>query len=564
MHPQIRQPDAGKCPICAMDLIPAGDAEGGATGPRQFAMSLESKALAKIETMEVVRELPQVEVRLFGKVATDETRMRTISAYFPSRIDELFVDYTGITVKPGDHLAEVYSPELLTAQREFLTALKYDPKSGAAEAAREKLGLWGFSPERVDQIRNSGKVSDRLVIDAPIGGIVTHRNVMEGDYVKTGMPMFRIADLSEVWVIFDAYESDLPWLRYGQAVEFQADGMPGKTLNGTIAFIAPEVDQKSRTVKVRVNATNPDGVLKPGMFVRAKVSAEVAGQGRVIAPELVGKWISPMHPEVVRDGPGQCPVCGMDLVTAESLGYAPLDDTELPLLVPSSAVLQTGERAVVYLTVEGAERPTYEGREIVLGPRAGERYVVESGLSEGDRVVTNGAFKIDSALQINAKPSMMSLEGGKASPYAEIELTSAESQPIYDHYFAVQEALAADNLDAAKAAARTLLDIGGFTSAADLKNVVEAIANADTFDIARVHFEPLSKAVEYLASRDATRPEKPVYVINCPMAFDFRGADWLQRDEDIKNPYFGAEMLQCGHVMRPLGGGTNLKEGIKP
>ncbi len=559
MHPQIRQPDPGKCPICAMDLIPAGGEGSAAVGPRQLAMSEESRALARITTTPVVREMPEVETRLFGKVAMDETRIRTIAAYFPARIDELFVDYTGITVGAGDHLAEVYSPELLTAQRELLTARSYDPGAPAAQAAREKLELWGFPAARIAQIIASGEVSDHLTIDAPIGGVVTHKNISEGDYVQTGMPMFRIADLSEVWVMFDAYESDLPWLRYGQALTFEADGVPGETFQGTIAFIAPEVNPMSRTVDVRVNANNAEGILKPGMFVRAKVRAQVAGKGRVISSELAGKWISPMHPEIVRDEPGPCPVCGMALVKAEDLGYTTPGVAEPPLLVPASAVLQTGERAVVYLAVPGADSPTYEGREIVLGPRAGDRYIVASGLSEGDRVVTSGAFKIDSALQIQAKPSMMSTEGGSGSPYAEIELTREEAQQVYGHYFAVQEALAADDLDAAKSAAENLLDFAGLTAAADLQNVIAAIASAAEFNVARVHFEILSNAVESLAARDATRPSEPIYLAHCPMAFDWEGADWLQRDETINNPYFGAEMLRCGAITRPLGGGKETQ-----
>jgi Cu(I)/Ag(I) efflux system membrane fusion protein len=170
----------------------------------------------------------------------------------------------------------------------------------------------------------------------------------------------------------------------------------------------------TRTAKVRVNVPNPDGKLKPEMFVRAVVRAQVAADGRVADPELAGKWISPMHPEIIKEGPGACDICGMALVRAEDLGYlAPAADAAaLSLLIPASAPLITGKRAVVYVEAPGAERPTFEGREVVLGPRAGDEYIVESGLEEGELVVTSGNFKIDSALQILAKPSMMSPEGG--------------------------------------------------------------------------------------------------------------------------------------------------------
>ena len=167
-------------------------------------------------------------------------------------------------------------------------------------------------------------------------------------------------------------------------------------------------------MKVRVNVSNPEGKLKPSMFVRGVTRAEIAGGGRVIDAELAGKWISPMHPEVVKDEPGKCDICGMPLVRAESLGYVSTEDllTEPPLVVPASAVLWTGTRAVIYVEVPGREQPTYEGREIVLGPRAGDYYLVRSGLRVGELVVTQGNFKIDSALQIQARPSMMTPEGG--------------------------------------------------------------------------------------------------------------------------------------------------------
>ena len=189
---------------------------------------------------------------------------------------------------------------------------------------------------------------------------------------------------------------------------------PATTFHGTIAFIEPEVDRRTRTVPVRVNVPNPEGRLKPGMFVRATVASRLAEDGKVHAPEFAGKWISPMHPEIVKDGPGQCDVCGMDLVPAEELGLVDSGKQPAPLIVPASAVLRTGKRAVVYVEKPEAERPTYEGREIVLGPRAGDVFLVESGLEAGERVVTNGAFKIDSALQIQAKPSMMSEAGHRA------------------------------------------------------------------------------------------------------------------------------------------------------
>jgi YHS domain-containing protein len=161
---------------------------------------------------------------------------------------------------------------------------------------------------------------------------------------------------------------------------------------------------------VRVIVDNPSPhALKPGMFVRAVARPKVAASGQVMNPDLNGKWICPMHPEVVKDDPGSCDVCGMPLVTAESLGYVAETEGNAPLVIPVTAALKTGKRAVVYVEIPDQEKPTYEGREVQLGQRLGDFYIVESGLEEGDRVVTRGAFKLDAELQIRAKPSMMSM-----------------------------------------------------------------------------------------------------------------------------------------------------------
>ena len=433
MHPQIRQPKPGLCPICGMKLIPLAQEDQGET-LRTFTTSEAAKALMDVETSPVERRFVTAEVRMVGKVDYDETRLAYITAWVPGRLDRLFVDYTGVPVKKGDHLVDLYSPELLSAQEELLQALeavKNLERSGigivremtaaTVDAVREKLRLWGLTPEQIAQIEKRGKASDHVTIYAPIGGIVVHKNALEGMYVNTGTRIYTIADLTQVWVKLDAYESDLSWIRYGQKVEFATVAYPGETFTGTISFLDPILDEKTRTVKVRVNAPNPDGKLKPGMFIKAVVRANVAAGGRVMDPDLAGKWICPMHPDVIKTEAGACDICEMPLVRTESLGYVSVDPTEAdkPLVIPVTAALVTGTRAVVYVEVPDAEKPTYEGREIVLGPRAGDFYLVRSGLAEGERVVTRGNFKIDSALQIQAKPSMMNPEGGAPAPVHE-------------------------------------------------------------------------------------------------------------------------------------------------
>jgi Cu(I)/Ag(I) efflux system membrane fusion protein len=423
MHPQIRRNKPGKCPICFMDLIPV-ETSGVGLGERQISFSPEALKLMELQTSPVQRKFVEARIRMVGKIAYDETRIKDITAWVPGRIDRLYVDFTGIDVKKNDHMVELYSPELITAQAEFLQAIESaKTTTGSTElvaesirqtlqSAREKLLLLGLTERQIQDIEKASKPLDHLTIYAPMGGVVIERHATEGMYVKTGTPIYTIADLSRMWVLLDAYESDMTWLRYGQDVTFEVEAYPGRTFHGTINFIDPRLDTKTQTIKLRVNVDNKDAQLKPGMFVSAVVRAKVAEEGKVMAESLEGKWICPMHPDIIKDTAGTCDICGMDLVTTESLGYVPADANQPPpLVVPASAVLLTGKRAVVYIQVPDIEKPTFEGRKIVLGPRAGDTYIVREGLGENERVVTNGNFKIDSALQIQAKPSMMDTGG---------------------------------------------------------------------------------------------------------------------------------------------------------
>lgn len=321
----------------------------------------------------------------------------------------------------------LYSPELLSAQAELLQAIKavenFKPEGSelirrsilaTREAAREKLRLLGLTMVQIEQIETTGKPVDHITIYAPMGGVVIEKHATEGTYVDTGSKIYTIADLSQLWVKLDAYESDMMWLRYGQQVEFTAEAYPAERFKGRISFIDPTLNPKTRTLKLRVNVSNLEGKLKPDMFVRAVVRSKIASGGKVMDADMAGKWICPMHPSVVKDRAGVCDICQMNLITTESLGYVKAKLPEqAPLVIPATAPLITGKRAVVYVRKTNIEKPTFEGRQVVLGPRAGDHYLVEKGLSEGEMVVTKGNFKIDSALQIQAQPSMMNPEGKK-------------------------------------------------------------------------------------------------------------------------------------------------------
>lgn len=655
MHPQIRLPEPGKCPICGMDLIPAQDEARTATrpttapaepklvgyacamnclpplpqpgkcpicgmdlvavyddvedstddSPRRLALSPSAKALAEIETSPVERRWVENDVRMVGFVDHNESRLSYVTAYIGGRLDRMFVDYTGITVNAGDHMVTIYSPELLTAQEELLQAKGAlesmresslasvrDSSRTALEAARERLRLWGLTAEQIRAIEERGERTDHVTIYAPIGGVVIAKLVQEGAYVMTGERLYTIADLGHLWVKLRAYESDLPWLRYGQDIAFATEAYPGREFHGRISFIDPVLDEMTRTVGVRVNVDNPDGMLKPGMFVRAQAKSRLARGGRVIEPELAGKWISPMHPEIVKDGPGECDVCGMDLVPAEELGFVAAVEETAPVVIPATAPLITGKRAVVYVEVAGAERPTYEGREVSLGPRAGDFYLVADGLEEGERVVTRGAFKIDSSLQIRTRPSMMNPQGGRsatgheqhgaAAPVDEhgahspatrptaaqpasvpVEFT-ASLAPLFEAYFATQEALADDDFERGRAGFEQLHRAVDALEAPDeahgLEDCLSALGElhesvekghaAADIATARQAFQPLSNALIRVQEIAGHTGDGAHYLVHCPMAFGFTGADWLQRSPEVRNPYFGDEMLTCGVVRR--------------
>ncbi|YCM44602.1 efflux RND transporter periplasmic adaptor subunit [Verrucomicrobiaceae bacterium 227] len=435
MHPQIRQPNPGLCPICEMDLIPLQDSGEG--GIREVSVSPEAAALLDLQVSPVIRSTAVAGISLFGRVAYDERRISTITSRIGGRIDRLLVDFTGALVRKGDHLAEIYSPEIYVAQREVIEATKAlrNQSSNASDpvrqtrrrllnAAREKLRLLQLSEEQIDEIAAQEHPSDRITIRSPQDGVVVDKAVDLGSYVKTGDRLFKVADLSTVWLVLEAYESDLPWIRYAQDVAFSLEALPGEEFHGRVAFIDPDINPNTRVTKVRVNVANPGQKLKPGMFARAHVESRMTGGGKVLDPSLEGKWISPMHPEIMKDEPGTCDICGMPLVPAAELGFVAQvgEGGELPLLVPSSAVLETGERAVVYVRLPEKVEPTFEGREVVLGSKVGSQFIVESGLSEGELVVTQGAFKLDSELQIKAKPSMM-------NPNAGLMIVPAHSAP---------------------------------------------------------------------------------------------------------------------------------------
>ncbi len=366
MHPQIRRSAPGKCPICGMDLIPLNQniAEGD---PNAIHLTKEAAELANVLTSVVTRQKPIKEVRLYGKVQADERLLQSQVAQYPGRIDKLLVNFTGETVKKGQTLALIYSPDLVTAQQELLEAAKTkQSQPGIYEAAKEKLQLWKITENQIAAIENSGSVQTRFEVASTTSGIVTARRVNNGDYVSQGTVLFDIADLSHLWVMFDAYESDLPFLNTGDKLVFTVQAMPGETYSGKIIFIDPVVDPATRVSKLRVEINNQSGKIKPEMFATGIVQANLTG---------------------FKD----------------------------KLVIPRSAVLWTGKRSIVYVRQPGTDEPIFKIREIGLGPMLGNSYIVGDGLAEGEEIVTQGTFSVDAAAQLEGKPSMMNPSGGVVS-----------------------------------------------------------------------------------------------------------------------------------------------------
>ncbi|HSR67550.1 MAG TPA: efflux RND transporter periplasmic adaptor subunit [Acidobacteriota bacterium] len=580
MHPNIRQPGPGKCPICAMDLIPVS--QGGADlDPNRLQMTETAKRLAEIETVPAQRRFASNTLRLKGQVTYDETLLETLTAWVPGRLDELYVDYVGIRVDKGQHLAQMYSPEIYVAEKELQEAALaveeaqegQSPRAQQSareilEATRDKLRLWGVPESVIRGIARGAKPSDRIDIVSPVGGIVVKKMISAGEYVQTGTPLYSIAKLDEVWVALEAYESDLPWLRFGQKVQVRVPSLPGETVEGTISLIDPVIDPQTRTVRVRVDVPNPQQKLKPGMLATGVVESRLAANGRVMESDLLGKWISPMHPEIVKDRPGTCDICGMPLVPAEELGFAAAADEEPPLVIPATALLFTGTRSVVYVEVPGQGKPTYELREVEVGARAGDEYIVLEGLSPGERVVTHGNFKIDSAMQLQARPSMMSRPGeGEAgsTPLAAPQPFLAGFDRLLEAYLQLQTALSADDWPSARAAVEGITnswqeleaealrlepDQRDFWTmqAMQLKSDLEELRRADDLASIRLPFSDFSLRLLRLVDRFGHGLDKSLLQVHCPMAFSNRGADWIQAGDDVANPYFGQEMPNCGSV----------------
>ncbi|RIV44233.1 efflux RND transporter periplasmic adaptor subunit [Flagellimonas pelagia] len=524
MHPQIMQPEPGSCPICGMDLIPADSAGEGLT-QNQIKMTDNAIALAGVETVVIGSGATDTDqVKLSGKVAVNQESDAVQSAYFDGRIEQLNINFEGEEVRKGQKLATIYSPQLVAAQQELLTAsgLK-STQPQLYTAVRNKLKLWKLSDSQIDQIEASGKVSENFPVYANVSGVVSSIMVEEGDYVKTGMPLVKVVNLNSVWAIFDAYESQLSLFKKEQSMEVTTNAYPNETFGAKVSFVDPLLNNATRTVKVRAELDNKKGLLKPGMFIQGKI--DVANHG------------------------------AMEMLT-----------------VPESAVLWTGKRSVVYVRPNPTE-PIFELREVELGNLMDGAYQVYSGLSSGEEVVAKGTFTVDAAAQLQGKKSMMNPKGemsmtgheGHGATGMKMDFSKAAQQTfdgLLDNYLQLKDALVASDQQKvkqlaeagakqAKELASKEMDAMGQSHASKVAGDFKTMTQKTTIEEQRKVFISLSENM-ILIGNQMKGMDKKLYVQHCPMADNNKGANWLSLEKEIRNPYYGDTMLTCGSVVATI------------
>ncbi len=536
MHPQIRQEEFGICPICEMDLTPLG--ANTSDDPMVLQMTEEAVKLANIETTIVGGRNGNSSnarvgktIQLSGKVQADERLASSQVVHIPGRIEKLYVTFTGEQVRKGQKIADIYSPDLITAQRELLEAIKLKELSPRlADAARNKLRFWKIGQATIDAIEQQGTIQETFSIYADASGIVTNRRVSVGDYLKEGAPLFDLMNLGKVWVLFDAYEGDLPNIKVGDPIEFTTASIPNKIFKTRITFIDPLLNPSTRVAAVRTEISNRSGLLKPEMLVEG-----------IAKPKI--KQVN--------------------------------TKTKASLSVPKSAVLWTGKRSVVYVKMIDTEIPSFQFREVELGTSLGDSYQIMSGIEAGEEVVTYGSFSIDAAAQLNNQASMMNKqvsikkEKSDAIPNFRANTPSLFKQQLNDlanAYILLKDAFVETDPTSAATAAKevvtkvTAMDMDLLEDEAHeywmeqypgLKTHSDKIVVLANVEAQRKQFGFLSDALIHVIEAFGTEGNA-LYVQHCPMAFDYEGADWLATEEEIQNPYFGDKMMRCGLVKKAI------------
>ena len=530
MHPWIKSDQPGRCTICGMALVPVFEGEKGFdTGAGLVTLGSNVIQVIHVQSDEVKRRPLHRTLRVAGVIDDNDSAHRRLSAYAEGRIEKLHVNFVGAEVVAGQPLATLYSPALLAVESEYLTVLKQpaaatprlrEEHERMLQSAAQRLIRLGYSEVQITALAKKNSGDARTEILAPMSGTVLERKVYEGQYVKEGDVLFEIADFSKMWFRFDAYERDLGWLKPGQPVEITTPALPGKTFSAPIVFIDPNLNDMTRSAKVRVELENPlvehDGQKRRELFHRLFADGAV----KLEIPEV--------------------------------------------LAVPRSAVLSPGAQAVAYVDKGGG---TYEQRPLKLGRLGDDAWEVLAGLSAGERVVTAGNMLIDAQAQLNqsANPASAPLTStnvlGEAQRKGVSEFLAAMN--------ALAAALAADKLEAFNQQAvpfhtntPVLLDSLAQEKAwRPVLQKIEAASHlekAGTLAVARKEFLPLSLAAADLAKtlRVQESAFRTLKIFQCPMTDKaIPGAAkisfWIQLDGPLQNPFFGSEMLDCGTEVKP-------------
>jgi Cu(I)/Ag(I) efflux system membrane fusion protein len=554
MHPQIRMKKPGKCPICGMTLIPLDDSKetGEKIASNEIVMTPEAIQLANIQTSVVEKGNAVKEIHLLGKVKPDERRLYSQVSHIPGRIERLYVNFTGEKVHKGQKIVRIYSPDLISAQKELFEAIKSRKiYPQLYTASRNKLKLWKLSDSQINAIEKSGKVQEQIDILSDYSGYVMKRNVELGDHIMEGTNLYDIADLNDVWVMFEAYEADIPWIQVGNTIDFTISAIPNKDFKGKVTYIDPFVSSSTRVAKVRVEIKNPGSKLLPEMYANGIIKAK-------------------------------------------------LTNVKNAIIVPKSAVLWTGKRAVVYVKVPHKKTISFVYREIILGQDMGDFYIVEKGLKEGEVIATNGVFRIDASAQLIGQKSMMNPTGAKgntggmagmdmgggdkkkskmsdaemkkmkkpAKNMVMIDKSKIDSKfkkqlgSVIDTYINLKDALFKGDFAQAKAQSEKvknalnnvdmLLLLGDAHNEwmKDLKILNLAtinIINAEDIENQRINFAKLGPALgESIDKFGFKNADKPLYLEYCSMKKTY----WLSYDKVIKNPFYGNAMPTCGEVTK--------------
>lgn len=517
MHPQIKQETSGDCPICGMDLVPlALDEEG--LGPNAIKMTPNALALANVTTTVVGNQSNDPATHLLqlsGTIVTNKENDAVQSSDYTGRLDQLFVSYQGQQINKGMRLATIYAPKLIAAQQELITAASLKTSQPALyRAVRNKLKNWKLSTAQIDAIENSGKVRENFPVYASVSGTVSEVMAQEGDYIQEGQALIKVNNLGSVWAQFDVYEDQIASIAIGQTISVQANAYPEKSFQATIAFIDPVMSNATRTLNVRATLSNPNNIFKPGMFITATLSQDK---------------------KMVTQG----------------------------IRIPATAVLWTGERSIVYVKTN-PNNPFFEMRQVQLGQRVGNQYEILEGLTVGEEIVTQGAFSVDAAAQLQGKRSMMQQE--KTDPTDKnpvvLEFSAgfrSQFGELLPVYLQLKDALISGDVEQVRAFAKAGL--------AQLEQLPKK-------DLQKMEVEHITKSLEYLGQiaqnqtlenqrsafvllnkyfipivKNAMASGVDLYVQKCPMANNNNGALWLSASQEIRNPYYGDAMLACGSVI---------------